>query len=199
MEGTLQITVSIAGITITGIATRDYEGLVSQDVDLPAGKSGTLTTRTDVDTGVATVAEGHGITDSDYVDVYWDGGMRYKMDVTATTGTTISIDSGDGDDLPAQDTVIVVTKRVEIAAAFDGDDLKLIGAAANKRAHIEFTTSGDVSIKAVELPVNEGWGWVCDQGITNPLAGSEVAKIQATCGDGSSATTLKVAALYDSA
>ena len=41
-------------------------------------RRGRSTTRTDNDTGIVTVASGHGIMDTDTVDVYWDGGPALR-------------------------------------------------------------------------------------------------------------------------
>ncbi len=62
---------------------------------------GTLTTRTDADTGVITVAEDHGIEADDTTTIYWTDGRRDDMTVTDAGDTTITVDGGSGDDLPA--------------------------------------------------------------------------------------------------
>ena len=77
--GTISKTIAIAGINVAAQAQRTDNGQIAQEVTLPAGKAGSLTTRTDDDTGVATLTPGHGITTSDTVDVYWAGGVRYGM------------------------------------------------------------------------------------------------------------------------
>ena len=102
MTTTYSSTVQGGGISVQESVTRSGDSTVAAQIALPAGKSGTLTTRTDDNTGVVTVASGHGITDSDTVDVYWSTGRRYGVDVTATDSTTISIDLGAGDNLPAK-------------------------------------------------------------------------------------------------
>jgi len=196
--GTLSSTLQVAGLTITSSVERSAEGVIGQEVSLPAGKAGTLTTRTDDDTGVATLSEGHGIADSDYVDVYWAGGVRYGMDVTSVDGTAVSIDLGSGDNLPTQDSAIVVTARVEIDVDFDGDLVELIGVGSNKRAHVEFQESDGTEIMAQEIPAGEGWSWAADQGVANPLTGNPVGKVQASCGDSASAAALKIGVVYDS-
>lgn len=193
-------TFSIAGKTILANTSKMASGEFSQDLSgddiLPAGNAGTLTTRTDANTGVATVAEGHGVTDSDTVDVYWAAGVRYSMDVTATDATTISVDLGDGDDLPDQDTVIIVTKQVEIDCDFDGDDLKMIVAVANLRAHVDFQENDDTSLYAKELIANGAWYWISDMGDANPLTGDPVGKIMVSAGT-AVATEMQIAGLYD--
>ncbi len=97
--------------------------------------AGTLSTRTDADTGIATLASGHGITTNDTVDVFWNAGQIYAMTVTASASTTIGIDGGSGDDLPIATTVIgirlsdKITARIEqaIADAMADIDEKMLG------------------------------------------------------------------------
>jgi hypothetical protein len=64
------------------------------DVDLPAGKAGTLTTRTNNTDGAATLSAGHGILTADVVDIYWDGGCRYG----AIVGTVEAVEAGNSGD-----------------------------------------------------------------------------------------------------
>jgi len=197
-EGYLTQTMKVAGVSMSSSITREETGQISHEVTLPAGKSGTLSTRTDDNTGILTLAEGHGITDSDTIDVFWSGGLRYGVDVTSVDGTAVSIDLGDGDNLPTQGTAVVATVQVEIDTDFDGDLLVMFGAACNKRAHLHFTEEDDTSVKAVELTADEGFMWASSQDYSNPLTGEPVGKIQATCGE-AAAGTLKIGALYDSA
>ena len=91
-----------------------------------AAKTGSLSTRTDDNTGVATLSTGHGILTNDVVDVYWDGGVRFGM-LATVSGNAVSLDGGAGDNLPAQDTAVTVVKQTPIEVNFDGDTLKIIG------------------------------------------------------------------------
>jgi len=70
---------------------------------------GILTTRTDANTGVVTAA-GHGLAEGDYADIFWSGGARDHMSVTAVSGNAVSVDGGTGDDLPAEDTAVLITE-----------------------------------------------------------------------------------------
>ena len=67
---------------------------------LPAAKAGTLSARTDDNTGVVTLAAGHGLEVGDVVDVYWSGSgnYRYGMDVTVVDGNDVTVDGGAGAD-----------------------------------------------------------------------------------------------------
>jgi len=196
--GTIISTANVAGKAVSSQIVRTANLDTGYDGDvLPAGKAGTLTTRTDDDTGVITVAEGHEITDSDTVDVFWVGGSRYGVDVTATDGTTVSIDAGDGTNLPAQDFAVVVTKQVTIDVDFDGDNVEMIVVSNSKRVHLDFQEGGGTSILPLDIPANEGWFWCADQGVANPLTGNATGQIKASSGEAADAT-LKIALLYDS-
>lgn len=68
---------------------------------------GTLTTRTDDDTGEITVVGGNrGLTTSETVDVYWSGGSRTGMSITNVAGAVVTIDGGSGDVLPSTSTAM---------------------------------------------------------------------------------------------
>ena len=125
--------------SINASMTRSGDDKIETEITLPAGKAGTLTTRTDANTGVVTVSSGHGITDSDTVDLYWSGGRRYGVDVTATDSTTISLDLGSGDDLPSTSTAVVIVKQVAFNRAIDGDNLVILG--------VQFVVPGDTTGK----------------------------------------------------
>lgn len=196
--GTITSTANVGGVSASAQITRTANLQTTYDgSDLPAGKAGTLTTRTDDDTGVATLGAGHGITDTDTVDVFWSGGSRYGVDVTSVDGNAVSINVGSGDNLPAATTALVVTKQVTIDVDFDGDKVEMIVVSNSKRVHLDFQEGDGTSIKARDIPAGEGWSWVASQGITNPLTGNPVGKIQATSGE-ATAATLKIGVLYSS-
>lgn len=193
----LTISGSIGGISIQGTVSRTVDGQLSAEVSLAAGKAGSLTTRTDNNTGEATLATGHGITDGAIVDVYWDGGMRYGMTVGTVAGDVVPIDGGGGDNLPVEDTDLVVCVQTEINLDFDGDDVKIVAAMSNRAGHLDFQDSADASLAAVELAANEPWSWVSDTGVANPLTGNAVDKILVSNGDSANTATLKIAVGYD--
>jgi len=196
--GTISSNVSLAGISIQSLITREAEGQISHAVDLPAGKAGTLTTRTSDTVGEATLGTGHGILTSDVVDVYWDGGVRYGVTVGTVAGNIVPLtDSGDGDNLPAQGTALVVCKQISINTDFDGDDAVMFAVHATKRSHVDFQDSGSNSLEAVDLPANEVWWWAEGTGETNPLTGNAVDKVQVSNGT-AEAATLKIGVLYES-
>lgn len=194
----------LGGVSIDKAITRTADSQKSYEVSLPAGKSGTLTTRTDDNTGVATVSSGHGVTTSDKVDVYWTGGMRYGMTVTATDATTISVDLGAGDNFPVQDTAIVVTPQVTVNTNVDGDNAQIIGisleytAAVSSAGHVDMQDSGSATIAELDLTGNAPLVYDLAAGITNPFTGNPITSTLASNGDGTNAATLKILSLEDS-
>jgi hypothetical protein len=92
MAGTADISIRtrVAGVNIDATIRRTDELEQAFRATMSAGRAGTLSTRTDDNTGILTVASGHGITDADTVAVFWEGGSRHGVDVTATTSTTSS-------------------------------------------------------------------------------------------------------------
>lgn len=110
--------ISVNGVMVQERATQSCDNAKGCSVALSAAIAGTLTTRTDNDTGVVTVASGHGITASDTVIVTWESAgvryNRYNVDVTGVTSTTISIDLGAGTNLPSSSTAVtIVIQRTE--------------------------------------------------------------------------------------
>jgi hypothetical protein len=193
--------------SINKAVIRSADDLIDVQVTLPAGKSGTLTTRTDDNTGVVTVASGHGITASDTVDVYWSTGRRYGVDVTATDATTISIDLGSGDNLPASSTAVVVCKQVVVNKAIDGDALSILGLLIDVAASTGFGTrltffdavsaGGSAVGSGIDLDANAPVVYDITGGASNPLTGSPILSFVASNGDGTNAATLKLQGLQD--
>jgi hypothetical protein len=201
----LAYAVSIGSINQSKIRTGD--DLIDLQITLPAGKSGTLTTRTDDNTGIVTVASGHGITGSDTVDVYWAAGRRYGVDVTATDATTISIDLGAGDNLPTASTAVVIVKQVVVNKAIDGDNVEIIGLLAELAASTGFgvritffdavSGGGSAVGNGIDLDPNSPFVLDIEGGATNLLTGSPILSFVASNGDGSNACTLKIQGLQD--
>lgn len=196
---TLNITnnVTIGGVSMSGQSQLSGENQVSYEplAAVATGKAGTLTTRTDNDTGVATLSSGHGLITNDVVDVYWSGGVRYGMVATVATNA-ITVDGGAGDNLPAQDTAVVLCKQTVVTSfSFDGDNAVLIAISANRRAYWQFQDASSTVLASGELDAGEIYLY---QGIgTNPVAGDDVAKLVYSNGDSTSTLTLKAGVLLD--
>lgn len=192
--------VSLGSISQNVIRSGDAK--IELEVSLPAGTAGTLSTRTDDNTGVVTVAS-HSITISDTVDVYWSGGRRYGVDVTAQDATTISIDLGAGDNLPIATTAVVIVKQVAFNAALDGDNAKIIGVsyevadASGYGCRVTLFDSADDTITGLDLDANVPNVVDIEGGQTNPYTGDPITDGVASNGSSSSAATLKIQAIVD--
>lgn len=156
-----------SGFTFPGLSSSNNSGAISFDgvhlypVTLPAmdpQNVGTLTTRTDDNTGVATLTAGHNIVSTDVVDVYWAGGVRYGMVATVTVNA-VALEGGDGDVLPAQDTVITgVYEQIAVDPLnLDGDNAAFVAllyrnpADQSGKAHVNLQDSGSLTIKEADL------------------------------------------------
>ena len=132
-----------------------FDSIAAYEIDLPAlvaAQVGSLTTRTDDNTGVGTLSTGHGLVTNDVVDVYWSGGVRYGMVATRSVNA-ITVDGGAGDVLPAQDTAIAIVKQTAINPLnLDGDNAEIVGvfyrnaSDQSAKAHIDFQDSGSATI-----------------------------------------------------
>jgi len=203
--GTINKIASIAGVSIQSTISRTGTGQIGHEVGLPAGKAGSLTTRTGDGQGEVTgLPTGHGLVASDVVDIHWAGdspGCRYSVTIDTAGANNVTFDdtpAAGGDVLPAQGTAVVVTKQVTIDTDFDGDLVTLIVVSADKAAHVQFRTVTPTVLKAQRLVANEGWDWASGQG-NNPLSGNPVDHVKATNGDGAADATLKIGVLYASA
>ena len=206
MTTTYSLSVQGGGISVQQSVTRNGDLTVAAQVTLPAGKSGTLTTRTDDNTGQLTVASGHGITASDTVDVYWSGGRRYGVDVTAVASTTIDIDLGSGDNLPAAATAVVVCKQVVANVMIDGDNAKLVvvnfavpgtSTAKSRVTFFDAVSGGGSAVgSGLDLAANEPSVTDVTGGDANGYTGSVILSLVASNG-GTAEGTLQVLAEVD--
>ena len=163
--------------SIDSVVIREDETQASSDVSLPAAVSGTLTTRTSDSVGVVTVAS-HSITTSDKVAVFWSGGYRYNVAVSATSGTTISIGSGgSGDNLPAASTALTVCKETTLSFSHVGNDIKGMVVHSPQRMSMNVRDTVPASQVAADVPANEGWFWISNATGTSPFAGDTLQDI----------------------
>ena len=199
--------VSLAGGSISiqpSPISRTGDGVAVHEVVLPAGKAGTLSTRTDNDTGIVTAA-GHALAQNDKVDVYWDGGVRYGMTVGIVAGDDVPIDLGAGDNLPAEDEDVVIVKQVSIVTTIDGDNLQIIGImakatnpASTAKAHVDLQDAGAATIAEIDLAANQPHITDVAGGAANPFTGNPITSVKASNGSSSEEITLQILALADS-
>lgn len=200
LTATITSSYSVGGIAFVSTASRQAEGQIGHVLTLPAGVAGAISAA-----GVDGLATGHGILDTDTVDVHWDdptdGSHKCRrglaVDTVAANAITFDNDpAAEGDALPAEDTAVVVSLRVTVNTDFDGDDVEVVAARCTQRAVVDFRAAA-ASLAAVKLPAGEAWSWMSDQGAANPLTGDPVDTVVASNGTVTEAT-LNLGALYQS-
>lgn len=191
-------TVVIGGKTLKESTTIEGEASIFQEETVPAAEAGSLTTKTDADTGVVTVdASGHSITDTDYVDIYWADGCRRNMQVTSVTVNAISVDGGLGDDLPVQDTEVTITIPVEMDVVFSGTKAKSISCYTAKRGQFVFEDAGGEEL-AWELGDGIVKEWHDESKEDNPVTGDSIIKAVVSH-ESTAAQIMQVGIIYNNA
>lgn len=199
---TITNAVSIAGggLSIQRAVTRTGSGSIALEETLTVAQSGTLTTRTDADTGEITMSDGgHTIATSDVVDVYWDGGVQYGITVGTVSGTAVPIDSGSGDDLPSTSTAVTIVVQSTATISIDGDNTGILGIVLETNdqtlttaGHIQFLDSGSSEIAEIDLVANVPQIWDITGGSANPFTGNPIVSAKVSQAGTSSTETYKL-------
>lgn len=82
LPGTYNVIISALGVDIQGFAgdvVTATHGIDPVDTVLPPGVAGTLSARSNDNTGMVAASTEHSIKAGELVDVYWDGGLRHSM------------------------------------------------------------------------------------------------------------------------
>lgn len=195
----------IAGVSFNRSVNRQADSAAAASPELPVGKAGTLTARTDNNTGEATLGSGHGITTGQIVDVYWQGGRRYGLTVGTVAALIVPLDGGTGDDLPTTSTPLVVTPHVLINFNVDGDVAELVALllettdpSLTSKGHVSFFDASDNEIAAIDLTTNDPRIYDIQGGDTNLFAGAPITYALASNGSATVAATLNMGVLQDS-
>ena len=171
------------------VLSRTDETMSSSEVTLNAAIAGTLTTRTSDSVGVVTVAS-HSITTSDTVAIFWGGGYRYGVAVSATGATTISIGSGGaGSVLPASSTALTICKESTLGFSHAGSDIIAMLVHSPERMSMNVRDTSPATQQAADITANEGWFWISNATGTSPFAGDTLGTIVMA----NAATTAKTA------
>jgi hypothetical protein len=176
----LQIGTETFGINQTVQA----KGMEVKRVELPAAKSGTLTTRTSATVGTITGLTGHGIITADVIDVYWTGGSRRGVVVGTVATNSIPISGGSGDDLPVATTALTFAKVQSEPLLLDGSS-------------VVFNTSGPTEAYARVVPAGTLWTFVAGQGDANPITGDAITTLGLTQDSTIANQTVLVAVLFN--
>ncbi|WP_439624074.1 hypothetical protein [Gemmata sp.] len=165
---------------------------------VPAAKSGTLTARTDANTGVLTMAGGHGFISTDVIDVFWSGGSRRGMTATVATNA-VTVDGGSGDDLPVVSTVVTAMKPVSVEFVVDGDTVRGFGVSSEVAdAYVVFLDDADAEVTPATFRITtagRGKVWATGAAGDNPLAGVVTSAVKFSHGS-TSAAVMKACAVF---
>lgn len=187
--------ISIGGYTVTSNGSLTDVGVATLATreTLPAGKAGVLTTRTDNNTGVIT-SNAHGFTDASTVSVTWTGGQRRCMTVSTYDTNTITIDGGDGDNLPAEESPLVFAADVKLNMAFDGDDAFALVVHSTQNCCVSFRTA---VAEVFSPPVDANYAYVWIYGMaTNPFLGEDDNATVKVANGSTTAATFTVGVVY---
>lgn len=206
---TIQLTKASVGLgtSISRSVVRTADGGGAREVSVPVGKAGTLTTRTDTQTGTLTLGVSHGIVTGQIIDLYWSGGERYGITVGTVAGTSVPIgadDSGIGDALPAALTAIVASPRVTIEALILVGGVKVLSGqmvygSPTETAKSVMRFNDDASeLFRVELEPNVPRIYDIVGGDANPIEGADVESVVVSQGSTTNVATFKLLWLEDS-
>ena len=181
-QGTVAIVATVGTRTLQKNITESYDHPNTyEEIPLLAGKAASDWVKTDGDTAACNLATSHGYT-SGKADVYWDGGMRYDVDMTVDIDA-LTLDSGVGDDFPDTATTgVVVCKVQQINTAIDGDMVKLFVVNATQRASVYFEDDAGAGVLQIDLEADNPYMWNVTSGQTNPLTGNPIAVCWASNG-----------------
>lgn len=180
--------ISGGGVTIqTQPIIRTSSAPIALEDTLSAAKSGTLTTRTDDNTGTLTMAAGHGFTDGQIIDIYWSGGVQRSVTVGTVATNSVPIDSGIGDNLPIATTAITAVVQQSINLAIDGDNAKIVAIVLETTtktlataANVQFRDAAADVIAEIDLVTNVPQVWDIQGGSANPFTGDPITNLKAS-------------------
>lgn len=197
---TLTVSLVVGELTFQQQVTNTSNAELVVSPSVPAAKVGTLTTRTDDNTGTLTMSSGHGFTDAAVIDLFWTGGSRRGLVVGTVSTNSVPVDGGSGDVLPANNTAITAMVPTEVPMTFTGDNIEAIGSKCPVSGWVAFLGSDDTVHLAHQILPNTGGGrmWAAGQtgGGSNPVAGDTVTKVRFSHDDSTQAHVMHAVAVY---
>lgn len=177
---TINESISCLGFTFPSKRTVTTDGCVPKLPTVTAAKTGTLSTRTDDNTGTLTMSSGHGFTDGQRLDIYWTGGSRRGVVIGTVATNSVPIDLGSGDNLPTATTAITAKVPTEEVFVVTGDNALGVLLYSDQPGQIVFCTSNNTEVKAYSIGgavgAQQSFFWDSERSATNPLAGGAVTK-----------------------
>lgn len=202
-NNSVSIKTSITGLSPSVRINRTVE---SDNLDrkkrdaLPAAKIGTCT-RSDANTGVLTMASGHGITTGNLLHLYWtEGGVKkFRRSVVGTvSGNSVPIDLGAGDDLPvtAATAITAMVPFIELLP-LDGDSIQALLLSCSRPAQVAFLDGSNVELVGITTDGSNAYFWDADSGKANPLNGVIVESVRLSHGYSSGTADVLLETYYD--
>lgn len=197
----LSITGNLAGKSFAGVLRRGGATEENAETTLAAGSAGTLTTRTDNDTGEVTLTAGHGQVTGTY-DVFWNGatpGSRRGMAGTVTVNA-LALDGGTGDNLPIATTAVVVDEQAVLDFDSDNATITLAVVSCQRRCGVQFQEAAGTPIKSLDLGKdadaadNEPWFWASSGDVSTPF-GAAIGKVVVANGDSTGTNKITIGVL----
>jgi hypothetical protein len=178
------------------------EELVQLAPTVPAAKTGTLTVRTDNDTGSLTMTGGHGITTGQKLDVFWTvagvSGSRRNMTVGTVATNVVPIDGGSGDNLPAAASAITAMVPVSYSTTFSGPQAVAVAVYGTAAGYVAFFDDVGGFIASYAIPVTGGGPtWQVSSGEGNPLEAVTVGSITFSHADSTQARDMRAAIILN--
>lgn len=149
---------------------------------IPAAVAGTLTTRTSNTEGVITFSS-HSFTVSDKIGIFWSGGQRHYVTVDSADVTTVTFSAGSGDNLPADESAVTVSKPLELDALVDGDAISGVGVTSNRRNTAVFLDDADAIITAKTTAALQAFAWAANTGTASEFTGKNLERVLMYNGD----------------
>ncbi len=183
-QATLNYT--LGNFSIASTVSRNADRVEGYDFTVPVGIAGEITA-----IGADMLVTGHGFLSSDVVDVHWDdpssGDHKIRRGLVIDTANTNDVlydetPAGEGDALPADGTVCVVSKQVTLTTiSVVGNNIVMIAAGSNLKSVIDIRDAS-VSKQLTKFAVDQSWSWIKDVGDTNPFAGITIVAIRVSNG-----------------
>jgi hypothetical protein len=195
------------GVTIQTLpVVRTSSAYIGLEDTLTAAKAGTLSTRTDANTGTLTMEASHGITTGQIIDLYWSGGVQYGVTVGTVSVNSVPIDLGIGDDLPIATTAITAVVQTSMNLTIDGDNTAIIAvvvetidSALRTAGHVQFRDVSNNEIAELDFVTNVPRIWDITGGSANPFTGAVITNLKSSQGNVTTTEvyTLKIVGVQD--
>lgn len=195
----VNITANGGGLTIQSSQQVVANVTAALNPTLDPARPGTLTTRTNNNTGTLTLETGHGIATGNRLDVFWldptTGQQRCQHKITAGTvsGNSVPISGGLGDNLPLAATAVTVQRVSEYDFLLNTPDLVALSVGGNAGGKVVLEKAdGTVVHHQTLTPGGGGATWLTGSG-SSPVSDT-VAKAFLSNAVSNSTNTIQVLA-----